>query len=74
MYDLTIGIVSATKTLLAPSVSSGGYIFSTKNLQEVTKKADANSKASVKIYRPQRGQVFGPSNTSCHGSMFPGPR
>ena len=28
MYELTSGIVSATKTLLAPSVSSGGYVFS----------------------------------------------
>ena len=51
MYDLTNGIVSATKTLLAPSVLSGGYIFSTRNFlaleifKQSTKKAVANSKA-----------------------------
>ena len=33
MYELTSGIVSATKKIFSPSVSSGGYVFSKKNLQ-----------------------------------------
>ena len=39
VYELTGVIVSATKTLLAPSVSSGGYTFSTRNLQAVKEKS-----------------------------------
>ena len=31
------------------------------------KKSVANSKASVKISRPQRANVWGPSNIPCHG-------
>ena len=31
--------VCATKTLLAPSVSSGGYVFSTRNLQAVNEES-----------------------------------
>ena len=74
MYELTSGIVSATKTLLALSVSSGGYVFRTRYLQAVNEEAVANSKALVKISHQPRAQVCGPSNTPCHGSTFPGPR
>ena len=38
-YELTSGIVSANKTLLSPSVSSGGYVFSTKNLRAVNEES-----------------------------------
>ena len=38
------------------------------------KKAAANSKDAVKISRRQLAQVWGHSNTTCHGSMFSGPR
>ena len=37
----TSSIVSATKILLAPSVSSGGYVFNTRNLQ--TAKEESSS-------------------------------
>ena len=33
MYELTSSVLSATKTLIAPSVSSGGYVSNTRNLQ-----------------------------------------
>ena len=39
VYELTGGIVSATKTLFSLSVSSGGYVFSTKNLQAVNEES-----------------------------------
>ena len=39
VYALTSGIVSATKTLFSLSVSSGRYIFSTKNLQTVNEES-----------------------------------
>ena len=38
MYELTSGIVFATKTLLALSVSSSGYAFNTSNLQAVKRR------------------------------------
>ena len=65
MHDRAIGIVSATaKTLRAQSVSSDEYVFYTRNLQAVNEEGSChNSKASVKISRPLRAQVWGPSNT-----------
>ena len=48
--ELTSCIVSGTKILLASSVSSGEYVFNTRNLQ-VKKKAVDNGKASVKVSR-----------------------
>ena len=39
VYYLTGAIVSATKTLFSLSVSSGGYVFSTTNLQAVNEES-----------------------------------
>ena len=39
VYELTRSIVSATITLLSPSVSISGYVFSTKTLQTVNEKS-----------------------------------
>ena len=39
VYELTGHIVSATKTPFSLSVSSGGYVFSTKNIQAVNKES-----------------------------------
>ena len=39
VYELTGDIVSATKTPFSLSVSSGGYVFSTKNLQAVNEES-----------------------------------
>ena len=49
VYELTSGIVSATTTLLASSVSNCGFVFITRNVQVVKEEAVANSKASVSI-------------------------
>ena len=60
VYNLTSGIVSATKTLLTPSVLSSGYVFSTRNLQAGNEEALANSKASVilGLYRGHPGIII----------------